>query len=514
MAMHDVARFMDLREDKGLLVELDDRKLLLLRVGDQARAYQAECPHAGAPLVDGAICEGRLICPWHKAAFAVDDGSICEPPALDALIRYRTDVLGGQVLVDDQPMSASGVSEIGQERCYVIVGGGAAGVAAACALRERGFAGRLLLIDREAEPGYDRTVLSKFVLAGQMRPDQVPPLRDAAFYSAQHIERIHGEVMKLDALAHRVTLIDGQRFDYDAALIATGGEPRSLSVLGADLPGVMTLRSRDDTQHILAAAPPGSHVLIVGDGFIGLEAASALRQRRVQVTVLAHRSVPLAGQLGERIGQALRTLHERQGVLFRTNVSISRFEGDGYRGRKRVDTAVLDNGERLAVDMVLVATGINPATHFLDGVELDEHGAVRVDAGMQASRQLWAVGDIAAFPLHDKPVRIEHWRLAQQHARIAAANMLGEQQVYQDVPFFWTYHYGKRVDYLGHAEQWSSIVYRGEPERFEFMALLCQDDQVKAVVACERERQMALLAERLRRPLTLEQAERLLDETD
>jgi NADPH-dependent 2,4-dienoyl-CoA reductase/sulfur reductase-like enzyme/nitrite reductase/ring-hydroxylating ferredoxin subunit len=506
MPLHRVANLDDLRRDRGIQVEFGEKKVVLLRYGDEVRAYQAECPHAGAPLADGAVCNGHLICPWHKAEFAIDDGHLCEPPALDALTRYPTQVIEGQVHVDDQAMVSQPASLAEDSRCFVVIGAGAAGTAAVCALREKGFNGRLLLVDRETAPGYDRTALSKFVLSAEMRPDETPPLRDDAFYHTHHIERIQGEVMKLDVINKRLTLADGRRFVYDAALITTGGEPKALPLIGADLPQVLTLRCREDAKKILSAALPGRHALIVGDSFIGLEAASALRKHGVKVTVLARHEVPFAAQLGERIGKAIRALHEQNGVLFRTHVEVDRFEGDVHNGKKRLETVVLSNGERLPVDLALIGIGVAPATHFIDGVQLEKDGSLAVDDGMRAAKDLWAAGDLATFPINQKPQRIEHWRLAQQQARIAASNMLGGDKHYTDVPYFWTFHFEKRLDYLGHAEEWDEIIYLGEPETFDFLALICKGGVVAAVAGCERERQVALLAERMKQPLFKDEA--------
>lgn len=512
MPLHRVANLTELHRDRGLQVEFGETKALLVLDGDEVHAFQAFCPHAGAPLADGAICNGHLICPWHKAEFSIDDGHLCEPPALDALTRYPVQVIDGHVHVDDLQMTAHAPTRAEDTRRFVIIGAGAAGTAAACALREKGFNGELLLIDREAAPGYDRTALSKFVLSADMPADEVPALRDDAFYLNNHIQRIHGEVMKLDAVNKRVTLADGRRFDYDAALVTTGGEPRALSLAGADLPQVLTLRSRDDASRILAAVRPGGHALIVGDSFIGLEAASALRAQGVAVTVLARHEVPFAGQLGERIGKALRTLHEQNGVLFRTHVDISRFEGAEENGSQVLKTAVLSNGERVPVDLALVGVGVNPVTHFIDGIHLEDDGSMSVDDGMRAGKDLWAAGDIATFPLNHHPRRIEHWRLAQQQARIAAGNMLGEGRHYTDIPYFWTYHFEKRLDCLGHAEDWDDIVYLGEPERFDFLALICKQGVVAAVVSCERERPTAMLAERMKQPLFKDEALMLINQ--
>lgn len=166
MSLHRVARFADVPEDRGLEVQIGDCKIVLLRVAGQLRAFQGQCPHAGAPLAEGALCHGGLICPWHKAAFRAEDGALCEPPALDSLKRYPLELRGDEVWVDDQPLPDPHTPPQDDPRTFVIVGAGAGGTACAAALREKGFGGRIVLIDREPDAGYDRTVLSKFVLSG------------------------------------------------------------------------------------------------------------------------------------------------------------------------------------------------------------------------------------------------------------------------------------------------------------------------------------------------------------
>jgi NADPH-dependent 2,4-dienoyl-CoA reductase/sulfur reductase-like enzyme/nitrite reductase/ring-hydroxylating ferredoxin subunit len=512
MPLQRVASLADLRADRGIQVEVGGKKIVLVRDGDNVSAFQAECPHAGAPLADGAVCNGHLICPWHKAEFNIENGSLCEPPALDVLTRYPLQVIDGQVHVDSQAIEPSTPTKADDGRCFIVIGAGAAGIAAVCALRDLGFNGRLLLIDREAKPGYDRTVLSKFVLAADMPAEQTPQLREESFFREQQIERIHGEVMKLDVINKRLILADGRRFEYNAALVSSGGEPRTLPLIGAELPQVLTLRCREDASRTLASARPGRHALIVGDSFIGLEAAAALRKHGVKVTVIARHETPFATLLGERIGKAIRALHEQNGVLFRTHVEVSRFEGDDHQRKKRLRTAVLSNGECMPVDVALIGIGVAPNAQFVDGVQREADGSLAVDGSMRLAKDVWAVGDVATFPLQGQPQRIEHWRVAQQQARIAAANMLGGDQHYHDVPYFWTLHFDKRLDYLGHAEQWDEIVYRGEPETFDFLALLCQDRKVLAVVACQREREVALLAERMKLELFRDEALMLIEQ--
>ncbi|AOE63214.1 FAD-dependent oxidoreductase [Pseudomonas corrugata] len=505
MPLHKVARFTDVREDRGLEVKINETTLLLLRAGDQIRAFQGKCPHAGAPLAKGAVCHGRLICPWHKAAFRAEDGALCEPPALDSLERYHVEVRDGDIWVDDQPLPAEKIPPADDPRTFVIIGAGAAGTACAAALRDKGFGGRIQLIDRETDAGYDRTVLSKYVLAGDMTVDETPALRDETYFTQQRIDRIHGEVVGLDSTSRQIRLADGRTLDYDAALIATGATPRTPDLPGIDLPQVFVLRSMEHTRHILDCARPGQRAVIIGDSFIAMEVASSLRKRELSVTVLARHPVPFAAQLGDSVGQAILARHRANGVVYHTDGEAARIEGAG-----KVEAVVLDNGQRFAADLVIVGIGVRPATEPFADLPREEDQSITVDAGMRVADGVWAVGDIATFPLSGQPRRIEHWRLAQQQARIAAANMLGGEEHYLDVPFFWTYHFGKRYDYLGHAEQWDEVQFKGTPEHPPFIGLLGKDGLVAAAVACDEGRAMAALAQRMKQPLPVDEAWRLI----
>ncbi|GLO57016.1 pyridine nucleotide-disulfide oxidoreductase [Pseudomonas putida] len=505
MTQHAVARLDQLDPNRPLRVQAGSEELILIRQGDLVHAYQANCPHAGAPLEEGVICSGLLVCPWHKAAFAVDEGAVCEPPALADLRRYRAWVKGDEVWVDDQPLAKAEPPRHSDARCFVVVGAGAAGSAAVATLLQHGFAGRLVWLDQEHQPAYDRTALSKFVIAGQMPPDEVPALLEADDLRKGHLIRQHGKVRTLYSEKRQIILADGQHIDYDACLLATGGKAQRPALPGADLPGVFTLRSREDAALLLDAAEPGQPVVIVGDGFIGLEAAAALRKYGLQVHLVTRHEVPLAKQLGERIGRSIRELHERKGVVFHGPTAVERFEGQA-----KVEAVLLANGERLQTPLVLLGTGVKPATAYVQGVALADDKSLPVNAEMRAAPGLWAAGDIATFPLAGRPVRIEHWRLAQQHGVIAAANMLGEQRRYEDVPFFWTYQHGRTYEVLGHARDWNRIEYVGQPEQGDFVALQCVDEQVEAVIAKGYSDAMAQLSQRMKRPLRLDEALKLI----
>lgn len=508
-SMQKVAELDELAEGRGKRVEIGGEKILLVRDGDAVRAYAAACPHAGGPLDQGAVCDGRIICPWHKAMFRVSDGALLEPPALDALARYPVQVdEHGAVLASPEKISPEPPDPAPDARTMVILGAGAAGAAAASALREFGFGGRVVLVGQEPGPPYDRTSLSKFVMSGGMKPGEVPALRPPEFFERQRIERIEAEIVRLDAPAKRVHLKDGRSLAYDAALVATGSVPKRLDVPGADLPGACVLRDRADAAAILARVREGARAVVLGSSFIGLEVASGLREQKVEVTVATPEPVPFGKQFGPRLGAMFRALHEANGVAFRFGAQASRLEGAG-----RVERVVLEDGTRLAADLVIVGIGVRPATGFVEGLALAADGGIPVDAAMRAGDGLYAAGDVARFPLpgQEKPARIEHWRVAQQHARVAARNMLGGTERYEDVPFFWTYHYGKRFEHLGHAAAWDEVSLDGDADRHEFVALQVKAGQVVGVLGCQRERATAILAERVRRaPLPADEALRLV----
>ncbi len=495
--MQKVATLHMLKQHRPVRVTVGETAILLLRDGNDVRAYGADCPHAGAPLEEGAVRDGRLVCPWHKASFAIADGALLEPPALDPLTRYPVEIVDGDVRVSDQPLPAPPPVADGpmDPRTMLIVGAGAAGAAAAAALREFGFTGRVVLLGAEADAPYDRTALSKFVLQGAMPPDEVSPLRDEAFWSSHHIERRHGEAVALDQEARRVTLGDGSVLAYDALLIATGGVARGLDVPGSGLAGVHLLRSLDDARTLLPALEGGARVVIAGASFIGLEAASALRERDVQVTVVAKAGIPFERQFGTEIGTMFRRLHEAHGVVFMTPRRIASIEGE-----TRVRTVVLDDGTRLRADVVLVGYGVHPATAFAASLDLAPDGGIRVGADMRATDRIFAAGDVARFPLGTADAaRIEHWRVAQQHARVAARGMLGGDARFEQPPFFWTYHYGSRFEYLGHAEAFDRVEIDGNLAGGTFLARQYEGGRVVGIVACQREAETAALAHDLNR---------------
>lgn len=475
-------------------VELDGEAILLLRDGDLVRAVGARCPHAGAPLAEGVRHGDRIVCPWHKAAFCIRTGAVLDPPALDALPRYDVRVDAGRILLAPATAPAPADSPAAPDaRRFVIVGAGGAGAVAAQTLREAGFKGRVIMLDTANRVPYDRTVLSKYALSGQKGAEK-SPLQTQAFYRGHGIERRTAEVTRIDAEARQITCADGSVVEYDAALLATGGTPVRPSLPGAGLDHVYTLRSRADADAILRQAERSRCAVVLGASFIGMEVAASLRERGLDVTVVGKEAAPFAKQLGEQVGQAFVGLHERHGVAFRLGRGVASLEGEG-----QVSAVVLDGGERIAADLVVIGFGVRPATSYAESLARRDDGGIIVDAHLRAAPGLYAAGDIASFPHRGDgaSIRVEHWRVAEQHGRVAALNMLGQPTRYDAVPVFWTIQYMKRLDYVGHAAEWDGVVLHGDLGKPEFLAYYVKDGRVAAAAGLGRDRDTAALVKLL-----------------
>ena len=486
MPLHDVASIADLPNGAMLSVEADGEKILLIRDGDVIHAVGATCPHAGAPLAEGIRDGDRIICPWHKAAFCIRSGALRDPPAVDSLPLYTATVENQRVLVGKAPASAPSAPAPDQ-RLFVIVGAGAAGALAAQTLRQEGFNGRVVMLDQHNRVPYDRTVLSKYALSGEPNAEK-SPLQSQAFYRQHRIERRSAQVIRLDPARKQIECADGSTLTYDAALLATGANPSLPHLPGSHLQNVFLLRSRADAEAILAQAERSERAVILGAGFIGMEVAASLRERGLDITVVSKEQAPFERQLGARIGNAFVGLHQRKGVNFRLGQEIQALQGE-----TRVEAVLLANGEALPADLVVIGFGVKPATEYLTGIETTHDGSVTVDAMLRVSDSLYAAGDIARFRYQDRLIRVEHWRVAQQQGRTAARNMLGQGVPYTAVPVFWTIQYMKRLDYIGHAEDWDDIIVHGDLEKPEFLAYYVKNGRVTAAAGLDRDADTAAL---------------------
>jgi NADPH-dependent 2,4-dienoyl-CoA reductase/sulfur reductase-like enzyme/nitrite reductase/ring-hydroxylating ferredoxin subunit len=468
--------------DTGVLAgHVDGIAVLLARLEDGIHAVSGTCTHYGGPLAEGLVVDGEIRCPWHHACFSLRTGAALRAPAFAPLATWKTDVVDDRVFVrgeDTAPRPAPPRPRIDPER-IVIIGGGAAGYAAATRLRELGYSGVLTMLSADEAAPCDRPNLSKDYLAGTAPEDWIP-LQGAEFYAERRIDlRLDCEVAAIEADTRQVLTKSGERFAYDALLLATGAEPRTLPTPGFDLPNVFTLRSLADARAIIKASTGAHSVALVGAGFIGLEAAAALCARGLEVHVVAREAVPMERVLGPEIGGFITDLHRENGVVFHLGAKPASFDGK---------TLVLDNGSHVSADLLLVGAGVEPRTALAaaTGMEVD-HGII-VDALLQTSIPgHYAAGDVARYPQGDERVRVEHWVHAQRQGQAAAANMLGAAEAFTDVPFFWTHQYDLELRFTGNAQDWDAVEIDGDLAARDFTARYLRGGQLVAAASVGRD---------------------------
>jgi apoptosis-inducing factor 3 len=494
----DVGAASNFPEGEMREVEALGQKILIIHQNEHWYAVGAQCPHYGVSLAGGLLCGHRIVCPWHKSVFRITDGALLDLPALDGLQRYSIDVRNERVFItiSDQKTPVPSVAQANgtDDRVFVLAGAGAAGAVAADELRQLGFNGHIVLLSAEPEAAYDRTKLSKEFLSGNATADDLP-LRPPAFWEERKVERKTQKLSRVDTEKRQLTLSDGSQMNYDQLLLATGSVPKMLHVPGDDLGGIFTLRSQADAQALATAAQPGVRIVVIGSSFIATEVASCFAIRKLPVTVIVSEKTPFTKQLGAEVGQILQQWHEMHGVLFRLEAEVERFEGTGV-----VRHVLLKSGERLPADVVVVGIGVQPATDWAETLTRREDGGLIVDAHLQAAENVFAAGDIAVFPesYTGQPARIEHWRVAEQQGRLAAANFLGQQRSYEGVPYFWTNHFGTRFDYIGHAKEWDEVILQRGEELPAFLAFYIKGDRLVAASACQHDLEIAAIHELMR----------------
>ncbi|WP_341210974.1 FAD-dependent oxidoreductase [uncultured Limimaricola sp.] len=489
MAQHDIGARDDLEENCPLKVMAGDTAILVIRRGQEVTALAHACPHFGLPLSKGHLDGDRLICAFHHACFDVSSGRQTQPPGHGDLRRYAVEQRDGHVFVEvpeaADPHSAPPHVRGGDKtRSIVIAGTGAAADACALTLREEGFEGRIKMISPEGQPPYDRTLLSKSVLASGDAPRRLT-LTGPEALAERDIDLVEGRVAAIDTTAREVRTLSGAAYGYDKLLIATGGTANLLDLPGADLGGLYHLRSRQQAEVLSSAAGKARRAVIVGGGFTGMEAALSLAKRGLDVTVVLREEVPLAKIVGEEVGRAIRAEHEARGVRFVTGAKVAGFDGDG-----RLEAVRIEGGDRIEADLALLAIGVRPATE-IEGLSPDKDGGLRTgpDLAVEGLSDVWAAGDVARVPGPWGPVRIEHWRVARQHGARAARAMLGRATDDIDVPFFWT-AMARQYRYLGHAEGWDEIRMEGEATG-DFVARYIKDGRVMALLGAGRDAEIA-----------------------
>ena len=501
-----VAKISDFDAKAMVLAKVGDVKVLLSRVDGEIYATGATCPHNGASLDKGVLCDRRVVCPWHNASFDVTTGEQLCPPGLDGLPSYPVTLEGDDIVVElpEEPQKAQTPKMARhnpetESRTFAILGAGAAGLNAAETLRSQGFEGKVVLITAEDELPYDRTALSKQYLAGGASEDSLS-LRSPEFYQHHDIALKTGaRVTQVSPQSRQLTFDNGETLDYDALLLATGGIAKMPPIDGVDLNGVFKLHNHQQAEAILQAAQTAKQAVVVGSSFIGMETAASLAQQDVAVTVLSPDEVPFKRILGPEVGKLFQRVHEAHGVTFKLGEKLEQVNGNGSAA-----SVTTNGGSKIPADLVVIGIGVQPATDYLQEVALADDNSVPVDAYLQAGEGLYAAGDIATYPnwRSGERVRIEHWQLAAQQGRAAARNMLGQQQPFRGVPFFWTGQFNLKLRYVGHSEDWDTVIIDGnvtDSENPEFLAFYCEGDRVAAVSGINRDADIAMISELMRR---------------
>jgi 3-phenylpropionate/trans-cinnamate dioxygenase ferredoxin reductase subunit len=366
----------------------------------------------------------------------------------------------------------------------VIVGAMLAGATAAATLREEGFDGEVVLIGAETSLPYERPPLSKGFLRGEATVQEAM-VRPEAFYTENRIEtRFGSTVTAVDVEQRILTVAGGDPVPFDSLLIATGARNRRLPIPGIDLEGVLDLRTFEDAARIRAEMLPGRRVVLAGMGFIGSEVAASLRQRGLEVHVVAGGKAPLDRVLGVEIGRVIEGIHRDHGVGMTFDDQIAAFEGNG-----RVGAVKTANGQSFPCDFVVLGLGVEPVAGFLEGSGIQVDNGVTVDEHCRASVEcIFAAGDVANHyhPVYRKRVRVEHWDNARRQGRAAALNMMGRETAYDDVHWFWSDQYEHSIQYAGYHREWDDLVIRGSLEDRSFAAFYLLEGKVQAVVSIDR----------------------------
>ena len=479
----------DIPEGGVLLGHVGQDAVLLTRQAGEIFAIGAVCSHYHGPLAKGLVVGDTIRCPWHHACFSLRSGEVLSPPGLNPIPCWQVEQREGKVMVGEKrPVAARSrrpaPSKPANPESVVIVGGGAAGEAAASALRYCGYDRPVTILSAEESLPPDRPNLSKDYLAGTA-PEAWVPVRAEKYYRERNIRLINNtRIATLDPGRKTLRTAEGRDFRYGALLLATGAEPIRLKIPGADSARLHYLRSVADSRRIIRAVEQGARrALVIGASFIGLEVAASLRARKLEVHVVAPELHLMERVFGAVLGDFILALHESKGVVFHLGRTVAAIG---------IDRVTLNNGDELEADLIVAGIGVRPATALAELAGLKNERGVVVDQFLRTDApDLYAAGDIARWPdpHSGQNIRVEHWAVAQHQGQVAARNMLGYGERYAAVPFFWSQHYDVSFNYVGHAENWDRIEVQGDPTKLDCAVAYFQGARALALATLWRDRQ-------------------------
>ena len=441
-----------------------DEDVIVARHADEFFAVGAGCTHYHGPLAEGLIVGEELRCPLHHACFSLRTGMALRGPAFDPIPRWRVERVGNSIFVHEKFPALAVYPEADAPNppdspsSVVIVGGGAAGLAAADMLRRKGYEGPLTIISADDSAPYDRPNVSKDYLREPL-PDEWMNLRVPAYYAEQKIDIVlDSRVSSIDTLQKEVQLQNGKTYAFGSLLLATGSEVIKLPMPGARDSDVFYVRTWSDARVLFKRIATAKQVVVVGSSFIGLEVAGSIRSRGIDVHVISLESEPFERTLGADVGRFFRALHESHGVTFHLGKTVARVDGN---------QVTLNDGTTVHADFIVLGVGVRPS------VTLAEQAGLKVDNGIVVNQYLetscpgiFAAGDVARWPdpHSGQQIRVEHWVVAERQGQVAARNILGYRERYDLIPFFWTEQFGVSLRYVGHAEKWDAVEVDGSLE--------------------------------------------------
>jgi NADPH-dependent 2,4-dienoyl-CoA reductase/sulfur reductase-like enzyme/nitrite reductase/ring-hydroxylating ferredoxin subunit len=475
-------QFGELAENEPLLGHFDGESVILVRQDNQLFATGAVCTHYGGPLAEGLVVNETIRCPWHHARFSLRTGEAEGGPALNPVSCFNVRRQGDMVMIDGGKAADFRAACSLNPSSVVIVGAGAGGAACADMLRAKGYAGPVTLAGDE-EPGpVDRPSLSKDFLAGTAGENWIS-LRTREYYEKIKVDLVtYDPAVRVSPTEHQVSLRSGRTLRYGALLLATGAEPRSLPIEGADLPHVYRLRTLADSKAIIGKAQGARSCAVIGAGFIGLEVAASLRHRGLAVSVIGQDSVPLRRVLGPELGRFIQVLHEQHGVRFFMNAKPRAIGAD------RVD---IGDGQFVEAELVILGVGVSPRTSLAEAAGITVDNGVIVGETLRTSAaDIFAAGDVARYPeaVSGEMARIEHWVVAERQGQAVARSMLGIGGPYRETPFFWSQHYDVTISYVGCAPSWDNCEIRGDLEKHDACAIYRRNGRTIAVATIGRDR--------------------------
>lgn len=363
----------------------------------------------------------------------------------------------------------------------IIAGAGHAAGQVVATLKQRQFAGRIVLVGDEPYLPYQRPPLSKKYLAGELPAERLH-FKPASFYEADNIElRLETRIESLDRSRRLVTTEDGRSLEYDRAILALGSRARRLPVAGSELQGIHYLRNIADVDAIRAELAPGKSVVIVGAGYIGLEVAAVCTQLGLEVTVIEMADRVMSRVVSPGVSDFFESLHRQRGVDLRLDTGLEAFVGES-----RVDAVVTGNGDRIDADLVIVGVGIVPNTEIAGAAGLAvDNGIVVDDRCRTADERIYAVGDCTSHPngIYGRSVRLESVHNALEQAKTAASNVCGHEARYSQVPWFWSDQYEVKLQIAGLSEGYDQVILRGDPAGGSFACFYLLDRRLIAVDA-------------------------------